>query len=184
MSKTIYLVKKNPGDHCDYPEWLQMDGRQFHTFIHSAEGKGRYFIHLMDDISFEPDEIYIEASREEYQAWKLEHNRHRYLVDCADGKQTLSIDAPVGSGEESLIDTLVDPGVPVDEVLSMGDERERLHKAMMMLAPEEQRLIHMLYFCQAPMTQRQVAAALHVSLSVDNKRIRRVLKKLQALMET
>ena len=46
-----------------------MSGEEFYRFTHSEEGKGRYFIHLTDDVGYEADEIYIEAGYEEYQDW-------------------------------------------------------------------------------------------------------------------
>ena len=50
MAKTIYLVKKNPESKKENTEWMQMSGEEFYRFTHSEEGKGRYFIHLTDDV--------------------------------------------------------------------------------------------------------------------------------------
>ena len=62
MSRKIYLVKKDPTCKKENIEWLQPTGREFFKFLASPESKGRYFIRLRDDVSFECDDIFIEAN--------------------------------------------------------------------------------------------------------------------------
>ena len=59
MAKTIYLVKKNSESKKENTEWMQMSGEEFYRFTHSEEGKGRYFIHLTDDVGYELSLIHI-----------------------------------------------------------------------------------------------------------------------------
>ena len=117
MAKTIYLVKKNPESKKENTEWLQMNGEELYRFTHSEEGKGRYFIHLTDDVGYEADEIYIEAGYEEFCSWKQEDNRHRYLADCAKDTMIISSAVPVTGGEELLIDTIQDESISIDEMI-------------------------------------------------------------------
>ena len=51
MSKKIYLVKKEPLGPQTENNWKQLTGREFHEFITSPEGKGRYFIKMEDDFN-------------------------------------------------------------------------------------------------------------------------------------
>lgn len=80
MNKKIYLVKKNRNAQGSNTEWIQMNGREFYNFLHSEAGKGRYFIRLTDDISYDEPEIIIEATPELFFKWRREYDRHRYLV--------------------------------------------------------------------------------------------------------
>lgn len=94
MEERIYLVKGKGLDQYGQEVWLQMNGQEFYKFLHSEEGKERYFIHLVDDISYGAD-IYIEASRTEYQAWKKEENRRICLKNWRKKKTILSLDGTV-----------------------------------------------------------------------------------------
>ena len=125
MAKTIYLVKKNPESKKENTEWMQMSGEEFYRFTRSEEGKGRYFIHLTDDVGYEADEIYIEAGYEEFYSWKQEDNRHRYLADCAKDTMIISSDVPVSGGEELLlIDTI--QGRPCIAVVNKNDLEQKM----------------------------------------------------------
>ena len=140
MTKTIYLVKKNPKSKKENTEWLQMSGEEFYRFTHSEEGRGRHFIHLTDDVGYEADEIYIEAGYEEFCFWKQEDNRHRYLADCAKDTMIISSDVPVTGGEELLIDTIQDESISIDEMIVKKDMLKKLREAMASLSSDEKRL--------------------------------------------
>ena len=79
MSRKIYLVKKEPLGPQTENNWKQLTGREFHEFITSPEGKGRYFIKMEDDFNEGSDIIFIEASKEQYFEWRKEHDQHKYL---------------------------------------------------------------------------------------------------------
>ena len=146
MAKTIYLVKKNPESKKENTEWLQMSGEEFYQFTHSEKGKGRYFIHLTDDIGYEADEIYIEAGYKEFCFWKQEDNRHRYLADCAKDTILISSDVPVTGGEELLIDTIQDESISIDEMIVKKDMLKKLREVMASLSSDEKAIIQTLYF--------------------------------------
>lgn len=147
MAKTIYLVKKNPESKKENTEWMQMSGEEFYRFTHSEEGKGRYFIHLTDDVGYEADEIYIEAGYEEFYSWKQEDNRHRYLADCAKDTMIISSDVPVTGGEELLlIDTIQDESISIDEMIVHKEMLKKLREALASLSSDEVAIIQTLYF--------------------------------------
>lgn len=178
MAKTIYLVKKNPESKKENTEWLQMSGKEFYRFIHSEEGKGRYFIHLTDDVGYEADEIYIEAGYEEFCSWKQEDNRHRYLADCAKDTMIISSDVPVTGGEELLIDTIQDESISIDEMIVKKDMLKKLREAMASLSSDEKALIQALYFSGRAVTEAEAGKSLGMSQQVFHYRKKKIFSKL------
>lgn len=182
MANTTYLVKKDPLSNTDNQEWIYMDGEQFYEFTRSPAGRGRYFIHLLDDISCESDEIYIEASYEKYRAWKQEHNHHQYLAGYMKENRPLSIDAPIREGGELLVDILVDGRDPLDEVFAERDERERLGQIISEIQPEERQLIEIMYLSGKNRTEEETAKVLGVSRDVVKRRKKKVFSKIKKLL--
>ena len=182
MAKTIYLVKKNPESKKENTEWIQMSGEEFYRFTRSEEGKGRYFIHLTDDVGYEADEIYIEAGYEEYQDWYKEARRHRYLVECEGDILTLSSDVPVSGGDELLIDTVMDDGTSIEEDYVRQDELERLLRAVRDLEPEEFQILKVLYLGERVRTEQEAAKELGVSRDIVKRRKKKLFLKIQKFM--
>lgn len=181
MAKTIYLVKKNPESKKENTEWMQMSGEEFYRFTRSEEGKGRYFIHLTDDIGYEADEIYIEAGYEEFRSWKQEDNRHRYLMECKDERLILSSDVQV-SEDGQLIDTVVDDKVSIEEDYAEQDERERLRTIIRSLEPEERELLNVMYLSGRVRTEQETANELGVSRDMIKRRKKKLFSKIQKLL--
>lgn len=179
MAKTIYLVKKNPESKKENTEWLQMSGEEFYRFTHSEEGRGRYFIHLTDDVGYEADEIYIEAGYEEFCFWKQEDNRHRYLADCAKDTMIISSDVPV-TGEEGLllIDTIQDDSISIEEMIARKDMLKKLREAMASLSSDEKAIIQALYFSGRVVTEAEAGKSLGMSQQAFHYRKRKIFSKL------
>ena len=179
MAKTIYLVKKNPESKKENTEWIQMSGEEFYRFTHSEEGKGRYFIHLTDDVGYEADEIYIEAGYEEFCSWRRENNRHRYLADCAKDITIISLDIPVTGGEELLlIDTIQDESTSIDEMIVHKEMLKKLREAMASLSSDEMAIIQILYFSGCIVTEAQAGKRLGMSQQVFHYRKKKIFSKL------
>lgn len=182
MAGTIYLVKKDPVSSKENVEWIQMDGREFYQFIHSPEGRGRYFIHLTDDVSFEADEIYIEAGYLEYRAWQKEYDAHRYLMEQQEDIRILSSDVPVSGGEEILIDTVLDDRPSVEDMMIGKDERERLYAALKKLNPDEQRILRTLYFSGKVLSDTDAGRRLGLSRQTFQYRKKKIISKLSKIL--
>lgn len=178
MAKTIYLVKKNPKSKKENTEWMQMSGEEFYRFTHSEEGRGRYFIHLTDDVGYEADEIYIEAGYEEFYSWKQEDNRHRYLVDCAKDTMIISSDVPVTGGEELLIDTIQDESISIDEMIVHKEMLKKLREALASLSSDEVAIIQTLYFSGRIVTEAEAGKRLGMSQQAFNYRKKKIFSKL------
>ena len=179
MAKTIYLVKKNPESKKENTEWMQMSGEEFYRFTHSEEGKGRYFIHLTDDVGYEADEIYIEAGYEEFYSWKQEDTRHRYLADCAKDTMIISSDVPVTGGEELLlIDTIQDESISIDEMIVHKEMLKKLREALASLSSDEVAIIQTLYFSGRIVTEAEAGKRLGMSQQAFNYRKKKIFSKL------
>ena len=182
MAKTIYLVKKNPESKKENTEWMQMSGEEFYRFTHSEKGKGRYFIHLTDDVGYEADEIYIEAGYEEYQDWYKESRRHRYLMECEGETLPLSSDVPVSGGDELLIDTVMDDRTSLEEECVRKDELERLRRVVRDLKPEEFQLLKVMYLGDWVRTEQEAAKELGVSRDIIKRRKKKLFFKIQKFL--
>ncbi|MCD8197927.1 MAG: hypothetical protein LUE24_12310 [Lachnospiraceae bacterium] len=184
MANTIYLVRKDRESTKEKTEWVQMDGAEFYRFTKSPEGKGRHFIHLTDDISYEADEIYIEAGYEEYRMWKKEENHHRYLAGCAEEVHVISADIPVKAGGDTLLETLEDEKSCIEELIAEKEEEERLHKILSGLESEERELLTVMYFGERARTEMETAKLLHISRDAVKRRKKKVFLKISKLMRS
>ena len=183
MAKTIYLVKKNPESKKENTEWMQMSGEEFYRFTHSEEGKGRYFIHLTDDVGYEADEIYIEAGYEEYQDWYKEARRHRYLADCAKDTTIISSDIPVTGGEGLLlIDTIQDDGISTEEMITRKEMLKKLYEAMSSLSSDEMIIIQTQYFSGRIVTEAEAGKSLGMSQQAFHYRKKKIFSKLAKIL--
>ncbi len=182
MANKIFLVRKDPMSSRENVEWRQVNGREFYRLTSGKEGERRHFIHLTDDISYEASEIFIEATYEEYRSWRVEEHRHQYLIECMEGTQTLSADVPVSQGEDALIDTVEDDGVPIEEAIEEQDLIERLRVAVRMLQPQERQMIEKLYLQTNPLRQRELAKEMEITPGGLNKQLKKVLEKLRKMI--
>lgn len=178
MANTIYLVKRDPKCKKDKVEWIQMSKRRFTRFIKSDAGKGRYFIHLTDDIDYECDEIYIEATREEYLDWKRHYNAHCYLKGLESERTILSANAPAEGSDDPLSESFADDSTEIEELVANRDIAVRVMQAVKTLKPQERQLLELLYFGEKQLTDVEVAALLGVSRQYVGKAKKKVFLKI------
>lgn len=60
-------------------EWIELTGKEFYLFISDPINKGRHIIKLTDTCFYEDDDIYIEATKEEYIKWEKEYKHSLYI---------------------------------------------------------------------------------------------------------
>ena len=80
MAKTIYCVRKDPLGPKTEDNWIQMDAKAFKEFRKTKEARNRYFIRMGDDCHEGCDTIIIDVDKEQYDEWRREYDRHRYLA--------------------------------------------------------------------------------------------------------
>lgn len=136
---------------------------------------------------------YVEVTDEVYAAYMQSDRKMRYFEnDLKTERFVLGEDGQVvqiiPSREDSL-DRLMDENAQQfsDDVESVENtvlhklEVDKLHTAIAMLTPEEQALIHALFFEEK--TERQYAEELGVYRNAVHVRKMKVLKKLKSLLE-
>jgi len=177
MSRKIYLVKKDPKCKKENVEWLQPTGRDFFKFLASPESKGRYFIRLRDDVSFECDDIFIEATLEQYKEWRSENNAHHYLKMIQKDYITLSFDAPTDDGEFTLHDIVANDYPSVEDETVKRIEWSSVVSALESL-PACERFIIDSYYSGECKTDSDIARAMGISQQVLNRKRKRIIKKI------
>lgn len=181
MNRKIYLVKKDPTCKKADIEWLQLSGREFFRFLRSSESQGRYFIRLRDDISFECDDIYIEATLSEYREWRVKENAHNYLKRTNKDYETLSFDAPIDSEENTLHDLVGCDQPSVEDDALRKIELERINFALESLSPDERFIIDS-YYLVTQKTDDDIAHEIGISHQAVNKKRKLILKKIFILV--
>ena len=86
----------------------------------------------------------------------------------------------------SLSDVLIhqcaaEPVEPLQELIEMADDKERLHKAISMLSSVQQRRIQMYYF--ADMTYEEIAEAEQCSFQAVEKTLRKARKTIMNILK-
>ncbi|MCI9639175.1 MAG: hypothetical protein HFE72_03445 [Emergencia sp.] len=74
MKKRIYLIRKTVAE--DGKRLLEVSGKEFYDFVNSVEKEKRYFIRIVDDLSYEGAEIIAQTSPEMYKSWRKEYDVH------------------------------------------------------------------------------------------------------------
>jgi len=178
---TKYLAWKDANCNGNNIEWLELTGREFYALIKSPAGKGRYFIRLYDDIGFECNEIYIEATLSGYRNWRVDENAHNYLKRINKDYETFSLDAPIDSEENTLHDLVgCDQPSVEDDVLGKF-EMERINFALESLSPDERFIIDS-YYLVTQKTDDDIAHEIGISHQAINKKRKLILKKIFILV--
>lgn len=175
MKKRIYLIKKTVAE--DGERLLEVSGKEFYDFVNSVEKEKRYFIRIVDDLSYEGTEIIAQTSPEMYKSWRKEYDAHRYLENLKQGYEELSFEEGIVQVGDALV-------VDADEVrpeayLLQKEMYRKLKEGLGSLEPAERELIDLLYLREHPMTQREAVEHFGISLSALHKRKEEILKKLR-----
>lgn len=176
MKKTIYLIKKNAFE--DSQEKLQeISGKEFYRLVSEMPGKYRYFIRLVDNIDYEGAEIIIETSPEEYVDWRKSYDAQRYAEKI--GRKYVQIPLEEAALEQrQQFHMYTEYGDPEARFFQKEDYRN-LEAALDSLSAEERRLIEMLYLHEEPLTLRQAAECLGVSVSTIHNRKEKIIEKMR-----
>ena len=186
MSNT-YLRWKDPSCNGENIEWEELSGKEFFAFVNSELGNGRYFIKLDNDICFEADVIFIEATKAEYDEWFREFNHHHYLKKSEPDEKPNSLDLTL-SGDEgteiSLYEAIADKN-------SIDPEEFVVHSALLHLLPAalasiSQKLRETMilkYFKYPGKSDEEIAEIIGTTKDNFKKNRQRALKELQKFFE-
>lgn len=175
-----YYAWKNANCNGHNPEWIEMNGTEFISFIRKPENKKRCFIEFFPD---EPNEdgVLIETTKSKYDEWHKENMRYLRKKEIYDDAYTvLSLDFEQNNGC-TLYDEL--PSDDNVEQTVLGDNQiERLLEALSLLSKEEKKFIATMYSSSKTLSEREVAEKLNLSKSSVNRMKNKILKKIEKIM--
>ena len=131
-------------------------------FVEFADGQNRKHC---DEISKELYEL-LDSFELEDLSYMNECDRHRIKVSLSD---------------VLIHQCAAEPVEPLQELIEMADDKERLHKAISMLSSVQQRRIQMYYF--ADMTYEEIAEAEQCSFQAVEKTLRKARKTIMNILK-
>ena len=142
-----YFRKKNPLCRTEEIEWIEMTGKEFLAFVNAPCNAGRFFIDM--------DDVVLECTEAEHQAYRSEVNHHNYLMEQEEGWETTSLyclEPDSGcNGEEVIADETQD----VEAAAIFSTDKKNLEVALSRLDSESYSLIYALYLASERKTERQ-----------------------------
>lgn len=179
-----YFIWKDRNCNGHNPEWVEMKGKEFFDFLNSADGKGRRFILLGNNVCAEADVIFIEAAAEQYADWYKEHCRHLYLKKGARNFQHVSLDALCADGESDSFHALMaDADAAFEEEVIRSNLRSLLPHALSTLSEPSREAILLKYFEYPALSDAEIAARIGVEPMTFSKRRKRALAALKNFFE-
>ena len=175
-----YYAWKNANCNGHNPEWIEMNGAEFISFIRKPENKKRYFIEFFPDDPNE-DGVLIETTKSKYDEWHKENMRYLRKKETYDDAYTvLSLDCEQSSGF-TLYDEI--PSEENVEQIVLGDNQiERLLQAISFLNEEEIMLINTMYSSSKNLSEREGAEKLKIPKSTINRMKNKIFKKIKKIM--
>lgn len=131
-------------------------------FVEFADGQNRKHC---EEISKELYEL-LDSFELEDLSYMNERDRHRIKVSLSD---------------VLIHQCAAEPVEPLQELIEMADDKERLHKAISMLSSVQQRRIQMYYF--ADMTYEEIAEAEQCSFQAVEKTLRKARKTIMNILK-
>lgn len=173
MKQKIYLLRKlNFDTDTDEGKLVEVTGKEFYNYINSTRCEKKYFMRITDNLFFEAAEIIVEVSSSDYYRWKREYDRLYYQAKRSKEISEISLE-DLNMKVETNSDS-----IPEESLLKKENYR-RLKQALLSLAPDERKLMGMLYLSENPVTLRQAAEHFGISIAAVHKRKEKILKKMR-----
>lgn len=178
--KTTYLIWKDSSCRGAIPDWQEITGAEFLSFVRSPEGKSRHFIKLPSNDNDGDDGVLVmEATEAAYLEWKREKNHADYLRSYGKDITVVSYQAMESDNGECFGEELLrDDGRDVEfEYFALFD-REGVRVAVSRLSDNEQKIIEYLYLSESRGTERGYSALTGIPQKTINDRKKRAIAKL------
>lgn len=176
--KKVYLVWKDRNCNGVNPEWQELNGQEFYTFIKQPENKRRLFIKFHGENEQDCD-IMIESTEKAYVSWRKEKDHHDWIREgqAAIGYQVVSyhaMETDDGCFGEELIS---DPKSKFENFIADKIVMEQLSNVLNALTQDEWWLIEKIYKEEKSLSE--VGELLGMSKVAIFKRLNKVLAKLK-----
>ena len=183
MSKTFFIEDPNGTilSTDGQRRFSKLDGKAGYEFVHTAEGKGRRFLELVDPED-EDNILKIEVPSYGMKGFRQDERHEQYVADTARkyDYSILSLNSSENEDSEETLDAFIaDENVDVERDALHQCDLETLRKALRTLSEEELALITALYLRDEPMTEREYAKEKNLAPMTIHDRKIRILAKLK-----
>ena len=161
-------------------EWQEISGEEFYELVNDPANSDRLFIHHNDVYDNEADEVYFEATEENYKRWDRMRKKEEYDLQ-------IKLENPI---EVVSLDTVLyydDNGIPVtlaDEIPEPDPDPMivALYEVIDKLLPEEREMITR-YYLDNPQkkSQRVIAEEMGMPQQTFSYRLKKILEKMKRL---
>ena len=187
MSKTFFIEDPNGTilSTDGQRRFSKLDGKAGYEFVHTAEGKGRRFLELVD-LEDEDNILKIEVPSYGMKGFRQDERHEQYVADTARkyDYSILSLNSGENEDSEETLDAFIaDENVDVERDALHQCDLETLRKALRTLSEEELALITALYLRDEPMTEREYAKEKNLAPMTIHDRKIRILAKLKKYFE-
>lgn len=185
--KTTYLVKKNANLPGTENNWIVMNSDEFETFKQTPEGAQRAkYLYQLDRCSEDDIVIYAEVDQETSARWRSDEN-HRDYISRENKKigykvfsyHGITLEQDELDGEDILKDEACDVETEALKNIAIAE----LHAAIAKLSVSDQKLIHLFYLTEHPMSFREYEAITGIPNQTIHYRKNRAYMRLKKLME-
>ena len=183
MSKTFYIEDPNgtilSAD--GQRKFRKMDGKAGYEFVHTAEGKGRRFLELVDPED-KDNIVKIEVPKHGVKGFRKDERHEQYVADTARNNNylILSLSSIKNEDSEETLDAFIaDENVDVEREVLHQCDLETLRKALKTLSEDELALITAMYLSEEPMTLQKYAEVVGVHFTTINYRRKNIFKKIK-----
>ena len=181
--KSAFFIWKNPDIQGQKDNWLALSGSDFTTFIKSPLSHNRFFIKLSSCLEDRSDKtIFIEATKDEYLAWRIQNNHRAYLKKITKGLSVISLEELVNEEGLAWEDFMTDEAVNVEDEAIHNVQILSLLNVLPELSTEERLLIDALYLSDSPISGREFSKLSGIPQKTISNRVIKVLKKIKLLM--
>lgn len=173
-----FFVWKDPSCNGKDIEWLELIGKEFFSMLKQSENRNRKFIRFGNEICADADIIVLEATQQEYIAWRQEQNAKNYLKRQQVRTSTTSLDAaPQETDLDSFHEVIADESVDVERAALVQLAHETLRKALGSLSNTERNLLIEIYI--KGRQAAELAREQGVHRSTVTRRVSAVITKLK-----
>lgn len=176
-----YFIWKDRNCNGHNPEWVEMKGKEFFDFLNSADGKGRRFILLGNNVCAEADVISLRRRRNSTPTGIRSIAVTSTSKGCAEF-QHVSLDALCADGESDSFHALMaDADAAFEEDVIRSNLRSLLPHALSTLSEPSREAILLKYFEYPALSDAEIAERIGVEPMTFSKRRKRALAALKIL---
>lgn len=183
MSKTFFIEDPNGTilSTDGQRRFRKLDGKAGYEFVHTAEGKGRRFLELVDPED-EDNILKIEVPSYGMKGFRQDERHEQYVAETVRNNNytVLSLSSSENEDSEETLDAFIaDENVDVERDALHQCDLETLRKALDTISEDELALITALYLREEPLSEHGYARETNIPRMTIHDRKTVILKKLK-----